>query len=113
MMIKLIRIYQNWKAEWFYPGRTKDPSCLILQLRNQYVVQPIRLSDNFLSFCYACKKNLGQGKDIYMYSGSNHKKCSFYIGEKSFCSSESRYEEKLLEEGIDKFDDEDGYGTCS
>lgn len=24
-------------------------------------------SDNFLSFCYACKKNLGHGRDIYMY----------------------------------------------
>lgn len=24
-------------------------------------------SENFLSFCYTCKKNLGQGKDIYMY----------------------------------------------
>ncbi|XP_057783421.1 FCS-Like Zinc finger 8-like isoform X2 [Salvia miltiorrhiza] len=26
-------------------------------------------SESFLSFCYSCKKNLGQGKDIYMYSG--------------------------------------------
>lgn len=24
-------------------------------------------SENFLSFCYNCKKNLGEGKDIYMY----------------------------------------------
>lgn len=24
-------------------------------------------SDDFLSFCYTCKKKLGQGKDIYMY----------------------------------------------
>nr|DAD19582.1 TPA_asm: hypothetical protein HUJ06_021045 [Nelumbo nucifera] len=24
-------------------------------------------SEDFLSFCYTCKKNLGQGKDIYMY----------------------------------------------
>ena len=24
-------------------------------------------SENFLSFCYTCRKNLGQGKDIYMY----------------------------------------------
>ena len=24
-------------------------------------------SENFLSFCYSCKKNLGQGKDTYMY----------------------------------------------
>ncbi|XP_002517116.2 FCS-Like Zinc finger 8 [Ricinus communis] len=59
-------------------------------------------SDNFLSFCYACKKNLGQGKDIYMYRG-----------EKAFCSSECRYQEMLSEERIDKLDHEDGYGTCS
>ncbi|KAJ9154291.1 hypothetical protein P3X46_027644 [Hevea brasiliensis] len=56
-------------------------------------------SENFLSFCYACKKNLGQGKDIYMYRG-----------EKAFCSRECRHQEMLLEEGIDKLD---VYGTCS
>ncbi|XP_077240637.1 FCS-Like Zinc finger 8-like [Tasmannia lanceolata] len=47
-------------------------------------------SDNFLSFCYACKKNLGQGKDIYMYRG-----------EKAFCSHECRYQEMLLDEGVE------------
>ncbi|XP_022138309.1 protein MARD1-like isoform X2 [Momordica charantia] len=45
-------------------------------------------SENFLSFCYHCKKNLEQGKDIY-------------IGEKAFCSHECRYQEMMLEEGID------------
>ncbi|GFY85054.1 mediator of aba-regulated dormancy protein [Actinidia rufa] len=44
-------------------------------------------SESFLSFCYSCKKNLGQGKDIYMYRG-----------EKAFCSSECRYKEMMLEE---------------
>ncbi|PSS01431.1 hypothetical protein CEY00_Acc22788 [Actinidia chinensis var. chinensis] len=44
-------------------------------------------SENFLSFCYSCKKNLGQGKDTYMYRG-----------EKAFCSSECRHKEMLLEE---------------
>ncbi|POO02144.1 Zf-FLZ domain containing protein [Trema orientale] len=50
-------------------------------------------SGNFLSCCYTCKKNLGQGKDIYMYRG-----------EKAFCSHECRYEEMLLEEGADKLE---------
>lgn len=44
-------------------------------------------SENFLSFCYKCKKKLGQGKDIYMYRG-----------EKAFCSIECRDEEMMLEE---------------
>ncbi|XP_050372705.1 FCS-Like Zinc finger 8-like [Argentina anserina] len=44
-------------------------------------------SESFLGFCYRCKKNLGQGKDIYMYRG-----------EKAFCSSECRYQEMVLEE---------------
>ncbi|KAF5452538.1 hypothetical protein F2P56_027520 [Juglans regia] len=48
--------------------------------------------ENFLSFCYSCKKNLDHGKDIYMYRG-----------EKSFCSSECRQQQMLLEEeGMDK-----------
>ncbi|KAE9453105.1 hypothetical protein C3L33_14980, partial [Rhododendron williamsianum] len=45
-------------------------------------------SESFLSFCYSCKKNLGHGKDIYMYRG-----------EKAFCSSECRHKEMMLEEG--------------
>ncbi|KAF5738646.1 hypothetical protein HS088_TW13G01547 [Tripterygium wilfordii] len=57
---------------------------------------------NFLSSCYACKKNLGLGKDIYMYRG-----------EKAFCSLECRYQEMMLEEGLDKLADDDGYETCS
>ncbi|XP_022762085.1 protein MARD1-like isoform X2 [Durio zibethinus] len=47
-------------------------------------------SESFLSFCCTCKKNLGQGKDIYMYRG-----------EKAFCSRECRYQEMMLEEGIE------------
>lgn len=43
--------------------------------------------ENFLSFCNNCKKNLEQGKDIYMYRG-----------EKAFCSHECRYQEMMLEE---------------
>lgn len=61
-------------------------------------------SESFLSFCYTCKKNLGYGKDIYMYRG-----------EKAFCSRECRYEEMLLEEEMGKLEPDDGYGfgTCS
>ncbi|KAM7279163.1 hypothetical protein ACFE04_006297 [Oxalis oulophora] len=44
-------------------------------------------SGNFLSFCCTCKKDLGLGKDIYMYRG-----------EKAFCSHECRYQEIMLEE---------------
>lgn len=55
-------------------------------------------SESFLSFCYNCKKNLGQGKDIYMYRG-----------DKAFCSSECRFKEIMSEEGIEKSDDI--YGT--
>ncbi|GFY98804.1 hypothetical protein Acr_13g0002050 [Actinidia rufa] len=43
--------------------------------------------ESFLSFCCTCKKSLEQGKDIYMYKG-----------EKSFCSSECRYQEMLFDE---------------
>ncbi|KAL5718573.1 hypothetical protein ACHQM5_011460 [Ranunculus cassubicifolius] len=46
-------------------------------------------TENFLSFCYNCKKKLGEGKDIY-------------IGEKAFCSRECRYEEMLFDEGMEK-----------
>ncbi|KAE8038703.1 hypothetical protein FH972_011182 [Carpinus fangiana] len=59
-------------------------------------------SESFLSICYSCKKNLGQGKDIYMYRG-----------EKAFCSSECRQQQMLLEEGMDKLEPDDDYGICS
>ncbi|XWS08953.1 hypothetical protein CRYUN_Cryun40dG0044400 [Craigia yunnanensis] len=59
-------------------------------------------SESFLSFCYTCKKNLDQGKDIYMYRG-----------EKAFCSKECRYQEMMLEEGLDKLESDDVFGSCS
>ncbi|XP_059632493.1 FCS-Like Zinc finger 8 [Cornus florida] len=58
-------------------------------------------SESFLSFCYNCKKNLGHGKDIYMYRG-----------EKAFCSSECRYKEMMMEEGMEKLVS-GVHGTCS
>ncbi|KAF5177797.1 Fcs-like zinc finger [Thalictrum thalictroides] len=47
--------------------------------------------NDFLSFCYFCKKKLEQGKDIYMYRG-----------EKAFCSCACRDQEILVEEGMEK-----------
>ncbi|KAF5191264.1 Fcs-like zinc finger [Thalictrum thalictroides] len=64
--------------------------------------QSISPSDDFLSFCYTCKKDLGQGKDIYIYRG-----------EKAFCSRECRYQEIISEEGMDKADLDDSVKTCS
>ncbi|XAR57255.1 hypothetical protein NMG60_11025324 [Bertholletia excelsa] len=49
--------------------------------------------DDFLSFCYSCKKDLGHGKDIYIYRG-----------EKAFCSSECRDKVMVLEEGMGKLE---------
>ncbi|KAL3507891.1 hypothetical protein ACH5RR_033273 [Cinchona calisaya] len=59
-------------------------------------------SENFLSFCYNCKKNLGQGKDIYMFRG-----------EKAFCSSECRDKEMMLEERMEISEYDDVYGISS
>ncbi|GMI95988.1 hypothetical protein like AT3G22550 [Hibiscus trionum] len=56
--------------------------------------------ENFLSFCHTCKKNLSPGKDIYIYRG-----------EKAFCSKECRYQEMVLEEGTNKPESDDIFGT--
>ncbi|KAH9621954.1 hypothetical protein KSS87_015593 [Heliosperma pusillum] len=44
-------------------------------------------TNDFLSYCYHCKKKLEAGKDIYMYRG-----------EKAFCSGDCRLEEISIEE---------------
>lgn len=54
------------------------------------------LSNDFLSFCYSCKKKL-EGEDIYMYRG-----------EKAFCSWNCRSEEILIEEEMEKNNGEAG-----
>lgn len=46
--------------------------------------------ENFLSFCYTCKKNLEETNDIYIYRG-----------EKAFCSQECRYQEMLLDDEVE------------
>ncbi|KAL9233919.1 hypothetical protein vseg_008852 [Gypsophila vaccaria] len=48
-------------------------------------------TNDFLTFCYYCKKKLEEGKDIYMYRG-----------EKAFCSSDCRFEEIAMEEEQEK-----------
>lgn len=48
------------------------------------------LADDFLSFCYSCKKKL-EGEDIYMYRG-----------EKAFCSWNCRSQEILIEEEMER-----------
>ncbi|TKY51173.1 hypothetical protein E2542_SST22683 [Spatholobus suberectus] len=56
-------------------------------------------SRSFLSVCFHCKRNLGPGKDIYMYRG-----------ERAFCSNECRYQGMLLEEEMGKLEADDIYG---
>ncbi|KAH9785807.1 protein MARD1 [Citrus sinensis] len=46
--------------------------------------------ENFLSFCYTCKRNLEQTNDIYIYRG-----------EKAFCSQECRYQEMLRDDEVE------------
>ncbi|KAK4425658.1 FCS-Like Zinc finger 8 [Sesamum alatum] len=83
----VVKFSESRKENVFFPGRSMSYP-----------------SQSFLSFCYCCKKNLGQGKDIYMYRG-----------EKAFCSSECRYKEMMLEEeteeGPETSDSDDIYGT--
>ncbi|CAL9077113.1 unnamed protein product [Musa acuminata var. zebrina] len=82
------------------------------------------LLDDFLSYCHACKKNLGQGKDTFMYRsepcagfhafGSEHAtvlgasclEWSLLGGEKAFCSSECRNKEMLNDGGMEKCSEE-------
>ncbi|ESW15264.1 hypothetical protein PHAVU_007G058400 [Phaseolus vulgaris] len=56
-------------------------------------------SRSFLSVCFHCKRNLGEGKDIYMYRG-----------ERAFCSNECRYQGMVLEEEMSKLEGSDIYG---
>ncbi|KAI3812486.1 hypothetical protein L1987_17196 [Smallanthus sonchifolius] len=79
--------------------------CILERHENEFVAKSLKceeheikpsevvnsyLSDDFLSFCYSCKKKL-EGEDIYMYRG-----------EKAFCSWNCRSEEILIEEEMEK-----------
>ncbi|XLT51430.1 hypothetical protein S245_044509 [Arachis hypogaea] len=58
-------------------------------------------SHSFLTVCFICNKNLGHGKDIYMYRG-----------ERAFCNNECCYQGMLMEEEINKLEAEEAvYGT--
>ncbi|KAJ7972773.1 protein MARD1-like [Quillaja saponaria] len=59
---------------------------------------PNSASENFLNFCYTCKKNLEQTKDIFIYRG-----------EKAFCSRQCRYQEMLLDDAENSEFDSDAY----
>ncbi|XP_042467542.1 FCS-Like Zinc finger 8-like [Zingiber officinale] len=61
------------------------------------------LSNDFLSFCYACKKDLGQGNDTFIY-----RLCLFTVeGTNSSCSIESQsicsYPSQLAQWGIQPY----------
>ncbi|KAL5722259.1 hypothetical protein ACHQM5_005799 [Ranunculus cassubicifolius] len=45
-------------------------------------------SNDFLSFCYTCKKNLGQGKDIYIYRYDECEHVCFALGDYIFLKCE-------------------------
>ncbi|CAI9275081.1 unnamed protein product [Lactuca saligna] len=68
----------------FVPKSSEESDSKPSQVMTSY------LSDDFLSFCYSCKKKL-EGEDIYMYRG-----------EKAFCSWNCRSEEILIEEEMEK-----------
>uniref|UniRef100_A0A0D9XJV3 FLZ-type domain-containing protein n=1 Tax=Leersia perrieri TaxID=77586 RepID=A0A0D9XJV3_9ORYZ len=53
---------------------------------------PNGVGGDFLRYCHGCSKDLGLGKDIFMYRG-----------EKAFCSRECRHNEMLFDEGIEEF----------
>lgn len=73
----------------------------IVESYHTYSDQSSSGSENFLSFCYTCRKNLEQKIDIYIYRG-----------EKAFCSQECRYQEMLLDEvGNTQLDDT--FRSCS
>ncbi|KAH7517233.1 hypothetical protein FEM48_Zijuj09G0041200 [Ziziphus jujuba var. spinosa] len=79
------RIFDNCIVESFYSLSDKSNS----------------VSQNFLSFCYTCKKNLEQENDIYIYRG-----------EKAFCSHECRHQEMLLD-GVGNTEFDDAHRNCS
>ncbi|KAM7254614.1 hypothetical protein ACFE04_003994 [Oxalis oulophora] len=55
--------------------------------QNEDSISMVYPSDKFLSFCHACKKNLANEEDIYMYRG-----------EKAFCSLDCRSLEIFAED---------------
>ncbi|XP_027360338.1 FCS-Like Zinc finger 8-like [Abrus precatorius] len=73
-----------------------DAGCSSSAMENVFLPHHIIYpSHSFMSVCFYCNKNLGQGVDIYMYRG-----------ERAFCSRECRYQGMLLEEGMSKLEED-------
>uniref|UniRef100_A0A5B6YG64 FLZ-type domain-containing protein n=1 Tax=Davidia involucrata TaxID=16924 RepID=A0A5B6YG64_DAVIN len=91
----------NPKTTHIYGNCVLENCCGIVslsELKNENCTSTHKFNspwENFLSFCYTCKKNLGQGKDIYMYRG-----------EKAFCSRECRGQEMLFD-GVENSESDD------
>ncbi|XVE52108.1 hypothetical protein DITRI_Ditri02bG0095700 [Diplodiscus trichospermus] len=68
-----------------------EPGTRVPQLGNSTETSITYPSDEFLSFCYSCKKRIEKHEDIYIYRG-----------EKAFCSFDCRSEEIFAEEEMEK-----------
>ncbi|XP_022777166.1 uncharacterized protein LOC111318569 isoform X2 [Durio zibethinus] len=66
-----------------------EPGTKVPQLDKSTETSAPYPSDEFLSFCYSCKKKIEKDEDIY-------------IGEKAFCSFDCRSEEIFAEEEMEK-----------
>ncbi|XWS16372.1 hypothetical protein CRYUN_Cryun34aG0081400 [Craigia yunnanensis] len=67
-----------------------EPGTKVPQLGKSTETSNAYPSDEFLSFCYSCKKKLDKEEDIYMYRG-----------EKAFCTFDCRSEEIFTEEEME------------
>ncbi|KAG2693677.1 hypothetical protein I3760_08G108300 [Carya illinoinensis] len=69
-----------------FPRTTHIFDDCIVETYSSLPGEPSSSSENFLSFCFTCKKTLEQTEDIYIYRG-----------EKAFCSHKCRHQEMLLD----------------
>ncbi|KAJ1384356.1 Zf-FLZ domain [Sesbania bispinosa] len=76
----------NPKTTHIFDNCVVEGSCFHVGCTSS-AIENVFPSETFMSFCFYCNKNLGQGIDIYIYRG-----------ERAFCSSECRYQGMLLEE---------------
>ncbi|KAK3153739.1 hypothetical protein QOZ80_2BG0180480 [Eleusine coracana subsp. coracana] len=84
---------------WLSPGdieASEDYTCIIARGPNPITMHIFHDhvgvdsgGGEFLRWCHGCSKDLGQGKDIFMYRG-----------EMAFCSHECRYREMLFDEKL-------------
>ncbi|KAA8540426.1 hypothetical protein F0562_024655 [Nyssa sinensis] len=87
---KITHIFGDSILEYVHPIEKKK---MVISESSQMANNPqsstssYPFDDEFLIFCYTCKKILEKGKDIYIYRG-----------DRSFCSYECRFEEILAEQ---------------